>query len=471
MKNILLIRIPPPVSRVRADTAVQWGEFSGRGELAGELHITEFGQLREAWLSLKEQDPEELAKDEALLEEVLPDQVVLLVPGSLAVHKALPVNSGQRKHLATALPYMMEEELAEDIESMHLASQLIRKDDQVLVSAIPHELMQSLLASLDEQNLSPHHVLAETQFLQTAPQQLSLILESTSVLLSSPQASTVSLDYEALRFVLAQWNETDVDNSLLQTDQDVADEANQVTSVKLLIADGSLPVPDEMKEKVQGWLDEQGWLTEEEHLPGSVFEYLASLYFGSRRSGQLVDLRSGSYQCPKRAGRKLRRWKPLALVASIWLLLELGLMVGEGVVFQQKALDYWQQSAELYLEVFPKDQQVLEAQANGQSSINVKSRMESRLKSAGKRSTGGEPFLPMLQQVSAVSASLKDVKFKPVSMDFNETSGKLVLELKADNLEGVDKLLAAVKSSGLSARLDSANQEKIGVNARMTIGR
>jgi type II secretory pathway component PulL len=166
----------------------------------------------------------------------------------------------------------------------------------------------------------------------------------------------------------------------------------------------------------------------------------------------------------------MRRWKPLALVASIWILLELGLKVGEGFYFHQKAVEYWGQSATLYLEVFPQDQQVLAAQTSAQGSINVKSRMESRLKSAGKK-VGGEEFLPLLQQVSSISGSLPDVKLKPVSMDFNEISGKLVLELKAESLEGVDKLLAAVKSSGLNARLDSANQAKEGVNARMTIGR
>ncbi|MGI9283638.1 MAG: type II secretion system protein GspL [Endozoicomonas sp.] len=471
MKNILLIRIPPPVSRIEPDTRVQWGAFAGNGQLSGDIHISELGQVKKDWIQFIVQQPDDKkALDETALEDEMPDQVVVLLPGTLVMHKQLSINSGQRKHLSTALPFMIEEELADDIESMHLASYLHRKSDQVSVSAAPHEQMQSLLACLDGQGISAQQVMAEIQFLSAVPRELNLLLENDSAILSAPTKSSVCLDYEALKFVLSHWGEKACDD-ILQTDADPSlEESTALVNARMKFAGGLAPLATDKKEQVKQWLDENGWLVEEESLTGSVFEYLAELYFASRRPAELVDLRHGPYQCPKRASRKLRRWKPLALVASVWLLLELGLKVGEGVLLHQKAQDYWQDAAALYLEVFPQDQQVLEAKNNATGNMNLKSRMESRLKNAGQK-TGGEPFLPLLQQVSAVSSSLPDLKLRPVSMDFNETSGKLILELKADNLEGVDKLLAAVKSSGLSARLDSANQEKTGVNARMTIGR
>ncbi|WP_422137660.1 type II secretion system protein GspL [Endozoicomonas sp. ALC020] len=470
MKNILLIRIPPPVSRIETNTRVQWGAFASNGQLLGDVHISELGQVKNDWVQFVIHKPDNKELDETTLEDEMPDQVLVLLPGTLVMHKRLPINSGQRKHLSTALPFMIEEELADDIESMHLASYLNRKSEQVYVSAVPHEQMQSLLACLDEQGVSAQQVMAELQFLQGVPRELNLLLENDSSILSAPDQASVCLDYEALKFVLGHWGEK-VSEDIIHTDEElIAEDAEALVSARIRFADGLVSLATEKRDQVKQWLEENGWLVEEEPLTGTVFEYLAALYFSSKRSADLVDLRYGPYQCPKRATRKMRRWKPLALVASIWLLLELGLKVGEGVLYQQKAQEYWQDSAELYLEVFPQDQQVLEAQTHSVGSINLKGRMESRLKNVGQSATG-EAFLPLLQQVSAVSSSLSDFKLKPVSMDFNEATGALVLELKADNLEGVDKLLAAVKSSGLSARLDSANQEKTGVNARMTIGR
>ncbi|WP_252176321.1 type II secretion system protein GspL [Endozoicomonas sp. 4G] len=470
MKNILLIRIPPPVARVEPDTLVHWAAFAGNGQLSGDIHISELGQVKNDWVQFVIQKPDNKELDEATLEDDMPDQVVVLLPGTLVIHKQLPINSGQRKHLSTALPFMIEEALADDIESMHLASYLHRKSDQVSVSAIPHEQMQSLLACLDEQGISAQQVMAELQFLQSVPRELSLLLENDCSVLSAPDQTSVCLDYEALKFVLDHWEEK-ASEGILQTDEEpVAEDAETLINARIRFAEGLVPLATDKKEKVKQWLDENGWLVEEEPLTGTVFEYLAELYFSSIRSAGLVDLRHGAYQCPKRANRSMRRWKPLALVACIWLLLELGLKVGEGLLYQKKARDYWQDTAALYLEVFPQDQQVLEAQALSTGSINLKGRMESRLKNTGQKDSG-EPFLPLLQQVSAVSSSFPDFKLKPVSMDFNEASGKLILELRAESLEGIDKLLASVKSSGLSARLDSANQEKTGVSARMTIGR
>ncbi|MGI9273692.1 MAG: type II secretion system protein GspL [Endozoicomonas sp.] len=464
MNNILLTRIPPPTTRVAADTLVQWGAYSGTGQLTDDVHISQLGELRRDWLRLQGFEAE---PDDPQAEELLPDQVIVLLPGSLAIHRQIAISAGQRKHLHTALPFMIEEELAEDIDSMHLASYLARKKDAVSLSALTHEQMQQILACFDAQGLSPNQMISELQLAEVLPQSISLILENQSVILASPDNAVVNLDYEALHLVLKQWHQGEADS--FESLDEPSFEQN-LASAKLIFADGSLPTSTEQYEKVRDWLDEQGWLLEEQPLPGSVFEYFSDRYFELRRTGQLVDLRQGPYQCPKRTSRRIKRWKPLALVATLWLLVELGLTVGEALMYQKKAADYWSQSVELYLEAFPKDQQVLEARNSGQRAINLRSRMESRLKGRGGTS-GGEPFLPLLQQVSAVSSSLGEVTFQPLSMDFNDTSGRLVLDLKAENLESIDKLRAAIKSSGLSVRLDSANQEKTGVNARMTIGR
>ena len=464
MNNILLIRIPPPTTRVASDTLVQWGAYSGAGQLSDDVHISQLGELRHDWLRLQGFEAE---PGDPQAEELLPDQVIVFLPGTLAIHRQIKISAGQRKHLHTALPFLIEEELAEDIDSMHMASYLVRKKDAVSLSALTHDQMQQTLACFDAQGLSPNQMISELQLSEVLPQSISLLLENHSVVLTAPDSTVVNLDYEALHLVLQQWHQSEAES--FDPLEELSPDKN-LASAKLIFADGSLPTSTEQCQKVRDWLDEQGWLLEEQPLQGSVFEYVSDRYFELRRTGQLVDLRQGPYQCPKRTSRRIKRWKPLALVASLWLLVEMGLTVGEALMYQKKASDYWSQGVELYLEAFPKDQQVLEARDSGQRTINIRSRMESRLKGKGG-SSGGEPFLPLLQQLSAVSSSLGDANLQPLSMDFNDTSGRLVLDLKAESLESIDKLRAAIKSSGLSVRLDSANQEKTGVNARMTIGR
>ncbi len=59
----------------------------------------------------------------------------------------------------------------------------------------------------------------------------------------------------------------------------------------------------------------------------------------------------------------------------------------------------------------------------------------------------------------------------PQAMDFNDSSGHLVFEFQAANLEVVNKFMDELRAGGLQTRLDSANQDKGGVIARMTVAR
>lgn len=467
MKSILLLRIPPPVSEISDTTLIQWGVFSGHGELQGEVHVSELGNIKKEYLRAI---GVQVDLDDTVVEDHLPDQITVLLSGTLALHRQLPINSGQRKHLNTALPYMIEEDFAEDVDTLHLASQLASDKESVAVSGFPHKQFQVLLACMDGQGLSIDNALAEVQMVNTAGGQAFILLENQSVIMQIPSQAAINIDYDALQFVLTQLATESSDGNIIQN-PDPEDSPATITSIKLVYPVDDLSLDGERLEQVRAWVDEQGWLIEEQGIDRSVFEHLASLYFAQRKNiRSLVDLRTGAYQCPRRASWRIRKWKPVVMVATLWLMLEMGLMIGEGISFQHRAADFWDQSASLYLEVFPQDQQVNEALNNGQRSINVKSRMESRLKTAGN-SQASKPFLPLLQKVSAVSSSLPEAKIQPISMDFNDTTGNLVLELRAESLESVDKLLAATKSAGLMAKLDSANQEKNGVNARMTISR
>ena len=464
MNKLLLIRIPPPTSVLRANTLVQWGVFAGHGALQGDIHVSELSNVCQEYLASQGENEET-----TVTEDDYPDEILVFLPGTATVFRNLPVNSGQRKHLHTALPFMIEEDLAEDVDAFHLASQLSADKQSVSVSGFSHQQFQQLLLLLDEQGLWLDKTLPELQLLKTEPGIVTLVLEEKTIIVQAPDESASIVDYEALHIVFDELIRSQSEEA--NREEYLDDEAKPVTGVKVIYPEGDFPISDNNLERVRSWLGEQGVLVEEQGLNSSIFEYLSGLYFSKRKKvWSFVDLRSGAYQCPKRAGRRFRRWRPLAIVASLWVVLEMGMMIGEGFSFQQKAADYWDQSASLYLDVFPQDRQVLEAVNNEQRTINVKSRLESRLKIPGS-SSEGKPFLPLLQTVSLVSASLPEAKIRPISMEFNHTTGNLVLELTAETLESVDELLAATKSAGLMAKLDRANREKSGVNARMTISR
>ncbi len=389
MKNTLLIRIPPLVSTCDDETAVQWATFSGGGELLGDVHVSEIGQIKEQWFTL--QDEEEEADRSG--ERTIQDKLVLLLPGNLVISRRLELNSGQRKHIQSALPYLIEDDLAQDIESFHIAHYLHRKNSEVTLTAIPHASIQEILSVFERSGLSINNIYAECQLLSAAPETALLILDSAMVMMATPGSEALAIDYEAVPFALKQ-RATEIEEKavLLQTEA-----AGRVSRVKLAYASGAMPTPDNKIDSVRQDLAQQGWMLEEEAFNGSIFEWFAQSYFEIRKSSRLVDLRQGSYRCPKKARRQIKQWRPLIALAACWLVLEIGLMIGKGIYFGQKADELWGQNAESYLSVFPQDRQVKDAKSRGLRTFDLQKWMQNRLKNMGQNPEG-EPFLPLLQK-------------------------------------------------------------------------
>ncbi len=468
MKKVLLIRIPPPISSVDAHTVVQWGKYTSAGSLTGDLHLTAIDQLKEAWLA---DEPEGVGGEDSL-----PDETVLLLGGSSCFYKRLTINTGQKKHLTTALPYLVEEHLAQDIEAMHIVNGFPDKDSQVSVAAIPHSALQAMLALFEDHQLPLTRMVAEMQLLVSDAQCTSLLLDNESVMMALPGREGIALNYEALPFVFPGQSdqfEQDLPDTLVDSLEKTVTEAadDQLSQVRLMFSDSTLAVSTIRIDEVSDLLSERGWLVDKVPLNGAVFEYFAERYFAFRRNNQLIDFRQGAYQCPRRAGRFIRRWWPLAAVAGCWLILELGLSVTEGVIYQQQSESLWKDSIKSYLSVFPSDRQAQQAQTRQQMSFNVKQVMENRFRSLDNQ-TSETPFLPMLQALSTVSGSMGEkAKLEPRSLDFNDASGQLVYEFEAGELETVNQFLEKLNASGFQGKLDNANQGKSSVIARITIRR
>ena len=470
MKNSLLIRIPPPLSTFSPDTIVQWGVFSMAGKLVGEVHLTAINQLKAAWLShfphLSQNDNE-------------PDEIVLLLGGTLCFYKQLTINSGQKKHLVTAVPYLVEEHLAQDIETMHIVHGQPTKDLQISVAAISHATLQSLLALFDDIQLSPNRVLTEAQFIFPKTNCTSLLLDKNAFMLKTPGSEGIALGYHALSLLFqkdspgTQPNITATGDApvakLLPTEGTSPTEDFPSSPIKLFYPDTDLPTPQARVEEVGHLLQQHGYLVENHPLAESTFAHFAEYYFDLRKKNQLIEFRQGVYQCRRRSSRFIRRWWPVGAVATLWLLLELGFAVAKGLVYQHQAKSLWNESVNSYLAVFPNDRQAQQAKARQQTSFNIKQIMTNRLKSLDSKPTV-TAFLPMLKTLSDVTSSLENkADVEPKALDFNHASGLLVYELSANSLEAVNQFLNQLNTSGLSAKLDNASQGKTGVIAKVTI--
>jgi len=122
MQERLLIRLPASDAEPRISWLI-WQPSGAEVIASGELN-----------------DPAELTQ---LTEQAKRCQVTLLCPGqAISMRKVTIPNSGKR-HLDKLIPYALEDELADDIDSLHFAwAENGIKEGQIPVAVVRHSEMQ-----------------------------------------------------------------------------------------------------------------------------------------------------------------------------------------------------------------------------------------------------------------------------------------------------------------------------------------
>jgi len=103
-------------------------------------------------------------------------RLIVLLPSLdvLTTSVRIPLKSATR--IQQALPFALEETVAEDVEDLHFAAGQRREDGRIPVSVIRRETLESWLEMLDDVDLKPSAMVAETYGLQRVPGTVSLLV-------------------------------------------------------------------------------------------------------------------------------------------------------------------------------------------------------------------------------------------------------------------------------------------------------
>jgi general secretion pathway protein L len=137
--------------------------------------------------------------------EVRGRRVVVLVPGSqvLRTNVMVPLRSGTR--LLQALPFALEDTVADDVEDLHFAAGARQPDGRVAVAAIRRELLDQHLHALRSAGIEPAVMAADADALPEVPSTTTLLVEAHQVLLKEPGLDPVASDLDGLPAILELW--------------------------------------------------------------------------------------------------------------------------------------------------------------------------------------------------------------------------------------------------------------------------
>jgi general secretion pathway protein L len=373
-------------------------------------------------------------------------EVIVLVPAAtvLTTTADIPIRGGSR--LLAALPFALEEQVADDVENLHFAAGLRRDNGILPVAVVAHENMQEWLERLQEAGLSAAKLVPENHGLARIPGTLSLLVADDEIMFN---------DGADTEFVMQGVKPSDAlavagvleDPTADETKGDIADEG----------PGGHLLVycqPSDEERFKHDWIALRHELASVDInlLPDGVLPRLAVTV----ASGRGINLLQGRYGAKTEYATLLRPWRHAAI-----LLLALGVLGIGG-----KAVDYYrlskeestlkQQFTEEYRQIRPDDTREIVDPVGIVNSI--------------RRGTGGpsaaQVFLPSMQQLGQALQRSGPVDIEAISY----RAGVIDVRLTAPDVATLDNIQKTVSDSGrFSASIQSTDQVGDKVSSRIQI--
>lgn len=374
------------------------------------------------------------------------DNVALyaLVPGDEVIFCQADIPAKQVRFIRQALPFAVEEQLAQDVESMHLA--LGGKGEQgYRVAAIDRQIMTNWVNVFsDWAHTRLIAMYADASLLPVQGREWVICLEPETAMVANSRgewmrmaASNLEMFAHTLSMPQEEEVKTEVRVALYGTAEDLE---KHVALEGVLASDTALNYSQDTLEL-------------------SPLELLAHAHY--HHLCEPINLCEGEFSVNGSRRSAIRPWRPLIAVACTWFVLQVALEIGLGIYQRQQAEQLEEQAMAIYREYFPQDRRT--------NAGNVRRVVRGQLR---QQDASGQSvdFLSLIKYAGQQYASLpgkENISFNAIN--YTQSRGELVVDLRADNFDKLSALRNGLVQQGLEADIGSVVNEPGGARGRLTI--
>ena len=347
---------------------------------------------------------------------ILPQSVVIGLPSDDVRTALLEVSADERKHLAISLPYMMEEQVADDVDDLHFVSAPV-SEDSFLVAFTRKAQMATWIDALP----------GSDEFKLFSPEALCLPIQGGECCI------VINGDEAILR-----WSESQgarVDLSLLSV---IIDSLPDMPSSLIIYGADREAAVAHLSDEQASLVDwrQGGW---------------GALLMLSNASAP-INLRQGAFAPRLPIGKWWSIWKTVAIAAGLAMTLQFVADISQYQMLKSRNLELRSAIQDSYRKANPRG-----------AVVDVEKQLNRQL-SEFSGGDGVAAFTPRL--VDVVTATLAhDGRVTSV----NYSVGQLRLNLTADNFAAVERIRQQLEQSGLKATLETSNARGDEVRARLRV--
>lgn len=410
MADTLLIHFNPD----RLDTAT-WSLVNGAGELTTMIS---HGPLSDA-ASVAEKHK----------------TVVLLDNTSIHIETVqLPIKN--RKKLLRAIPFALEEQIADEVDELHFVAGNPQQDGSVPVAAIKKDILEAVIDTIKEAGIEPVAIIPDTLCLTANSKQWAILLHNNQANLQFNTFSGSEFDCDMLSIIIP---------SILQQE-------TLGTPEKIILFTQDGEPEDKSAQDIIEALPE-----DIEFIKVSYNTHPLVIYCGQYQSAMPLNLLQDAYKPKRKSNAEWRRWRLAAALAVVWIGLGLGSTGTEYYDLQNKNKQLRSQIEKIYKNAFPKSKKI----------INARVQMEQKLKElkGGSSASESTSMVALLSDSASALSSEKGITLQTI----NYRNNRMDLELTGTNLQAIESLNKKINRQPLKSEIISSSSEKNQVKGNIRI--
>jgi len=362
--------------------------------------------------------------------------VSVLIDSHYTTLKSVSVPSKNRSKQLLAIPFAMEDSLAEDIEDTHFALGKILagsddKDNRLPVIAINRELLRTTLELFAQQGIHVNHMTADAALLPCESNSWSILLDDVNAVIKCGDAELHNCEIENLQLILG---------ALLEQTE------NPPESISCYHKADNQDVSS---------------LFDDIDIPFTVKTYQNNpleIYVGSYKESLSFNILQGDFTAKRESSITwLQPWKYVAAIAGIWVVLHLAYASILADQLEDKNIALSKKIETEFKRAIP----------DARKMTNMQKRVERRLKDL--KSTGdadySNGFLSILSEATPALSANKKINIKAAIYRNNYID----IDLTAASLQDVEQVKSRLLESKKIKTVLSTTVEKDKVKGRLRL--
>jgi len=342
---------------------------------------------------------------------------IVLVAADAVLLTRASVPSKQLRQIMQAVPFVVEEQIASDVEDCHFAIGERLEGGDISVAVINHDLMSGWCETLKAGGFKPALMLVDVLQVPWSGG-VSLLVDGPRLLMRTGPSCGYSFAADQLALALGLLAPKEGDQFVLYVDETAREQ--QALAVSQVNAEYGITV--ELRDQPEPSFD---WLCQTLDLTG-------------------LNLLQGEFRVAPTTTTATSVWRSVAVLLVLAFGLHLAVVLGEGLYLERQAGQFEAASKKLYEEIFPADRNVRDL------------RRRWRVHLGGASGGAQMDFLSLFAQTAA---RLPGSNLVLNNVNYNASRGDLILQVQAPRSEQLVSFTQALAAQGLQAEIGTISQE------------